>query len=153
VSSQLAGIPRGRPCLLGATLRDQCGTEVPTSKVFETTRRDIEIAKRLFDSTFRRRAGLVGIIAIRRYGCRDVVARTQMLDEKEGSMLDLIDRYKHVPRSGCDPLDAQVKRETGFSLSEATNPDSSAEAAVATLCQLRDRRSWSRANRRRQAIT
>ena len=39
-------------------------------------------------------------------------------------MLGLIDRYKYAPRSLRDPLDAQVKRETGISLSEATNPDS-----------------------------
>ncbi|MGB6517134.1 MAG: hypothetical protein WBE79_01360 [Candidatus Cybelea sp.] len=56
-----------------------------------------------------------------------MAARTQALDEKEGSMLGLIDRNQYVPRSLRDPLDAQVKRETGFSLREATNPNSPVE--------------------------
>ncbi|MGA9944561.1 MAG: hypothetical protein WBP75_05930 [Candidatus Cybelea sp.] len=42
-------------------------------------------------------------------------------------MLGLIDRNQYVPRSLRDPLDAQVKRETGFSLREATNPNSPVE--------------------------
>lgn len=54
------------------------------------------------------------------YGCHDVVARTQMLDENAGSMLGLIDRYQY-----------------GSSLSEATNPDSPVGAAVAAPCRLR----------------
>jgi hypothetical protein len=62
----------------------------------------------------------------------------QMLDQKAGSMLSLIGRFKYVPKSLRDPLDLQVKRATGFSLTDATNPDTPIGAAVAALDQLHE---------------
>lgn len=62
----------------------------------------------------------------------------QTLDEKAGSMLTLIGRFKYIPKSFRDPLDLQVKRATGFTLSDATNPDTPIGAAVAALDQLRE---------------
>ena len=53
-------------------------------------------------------------------------------------MLGLIGRLKYAPKMLRDPLDAQVKRQTGFSLTDATNPDTPVGAAVAALNQLRD---------------
>ncbi len=37
-----------------------------------------------------------------------------------------------------DPIDAQAKKQTGFTVSEATNPDTPVGAAVDSLDQLRD---------------
>ncbi len=53
-------------------------------------------------------------------------------------MLGLIGRFKHVPSMLRDPIDAQAKKQTGFSITEATNPDTPIGAAVAALDQLRD---------------
>ena len=62
----------------------------------------------------------------------------EMLDQKAGPMLGLIGSFKFVPKSLRDPLDLQVKQATGFSLTDATNPDTPIGAAVAALDQLRD---------------
>lgn len=74
----------------------------------------------------------------KRHGVVVLAIDPQTLDEKAGPMLGLIGRFKYVPRSLRDPLDAQVQRQTGFSLTDATNPDSPIGAAVAALGQLRD---------------
>ena len=62
----------------------------------------------------------------------------QTLDEKAGPMLGLIGRFKHAPKMMRDPIDAQAKRQTGFSITDATNPDTPVGAAVAALDELRD---------------
>jgi hypothetical protein len=67
-----------------------------------------------------------------------MVVDPQTLDEKAGPMLGLIGRFKHMPSMLRDPIDAQAKRQTGFSITEATNPDTPIGAAVAALDQLRD---------------
>ncbi len=71
-------------------------------------------------------------------GVAVMVVDPQTLDEKAGPMLGLIGRFKHVPSILRDPLDAQAKKQTGFSITEATNPDTPIGAAVAALDQLRD---------------
>jgi hypothetical protein len=43
-----------------------------------------------------------------------------------------------LPKAFRDPIDQQAKRQTGFTISEATDPDTPIGAAVAALSQLRD---------------
>jgi hypothetical protein len=74
----------------------------------------------------------------KRHGVVVMVVDPQTLDEKAGPMLGLIGRFKNVPRMLRDPIDAQAKKQTGFTISEATNPDTPVGAAVAALDELRD---------------
>jgi hypothetical protein len=74
----------------------------------------------------------------RRHGVVVMAVDPQLLDEKAGPMLGLISRFKNMPPMWRDPIDVQVKRQTGFSLSDATNPDTPIGAAIAALGQLRD---------------
>ncbi len=74
----------------------------------------------------------------KRNGVVVMVVDPQTLDEKAGAMLGLIGRFKHMPRMLRDPIDAQAKKQTGFSITEATNPDTPIGAAVAALDELRD---------------
>jgi hypothetical protein len=79
-----------------------------------------------------------GAEAGKRHGVVVMVVDPQTLDEKAGPMLGLIGRFKHVPSMLRDPIDAQAKKQTGFTITEATNPDTPVGAAVAALDQLRD---------------
>jgi hypothetical protein len=72
------------------------------------------------------------------HGVVAMVVDPQTLDEKAGPMLGLIGRFKHIPSMLRDPIDEQAKRQTGFSISEATNPDTPVGAAIAALDELRD---------------
>jgi hypothetical protein len=74
----------------------------------------------------------------KRNGVVVMVVDPQTLDEKAGPMLGLIGRFKHVPAMLRDPIDAQAKRQTGLSITEATNPDTPIGAAIAALDELRD---------------
>ncbi len=74
----------------------------------------------------------------KRHGVVVMVVDPQTLDEKAGPMLGLIGRFKNVPRMLRDPIDAQARRQTGFTITEATNPDTPVGAAVAALDELRD---------------
>lgn len=74
----------------------------------------------------------------KREGVVVMVVDPQTLDEKAGPMLGLIGRFKNVPSMLRDPIDAQAKKQTGFSITEATNPDTPIGAAVAALDKLRD---------------
>ena len=72
------------------------------------------------------------------HGVVVMVVDPETLDEKAGPMLGLIGRFKHVPPMLRDPIDAQAKRQTGFTITEATNPNTPVGAAVAALDELRD---------------
>ena len=74
----------------------------------------------------------------KRHGVVVMVVDPQTLDEKIGPVLGLVGRFKNVPKMLRDPLDAQAKRETGFSITEATDPDTPIGAAIAALDQLRN---------------
>jgi hypothetical protein len=74
----------------------------------------------------------------KRHGVVVMAVDPQTLDQKAGPMLGLIGKFKLMPRGLRDPLDAQAKRQTGFSFTEATNPDTPIGAAVSALGQLRD---------------
>ena len=60
------------------------------------------------------------------------------LDEKAGSILSLISKYKMLPQAFRDPLDAQAKARTGFTISEALDPNTPIGAALGALSTLRD---------------
>jgi hypothetical protein len=71
-------------------------------------------------------------------GVAVMVVDPETLDEKAGPMLGLVTRFKHVPSMLRDPLDAQAKKQTGFTISEAIDPQTPIGAAIAALDQLRD---------------
>ena len=62
----------------------------------------------------------------------------QTLDDKAGPMLGVVGKFKLLPQSLRDSIDAQVRKQTGFSVAEATNPNTPIGAAVGALAQLRD---------------
>jgi hypothetical protein len=74
----------------------------------------------------------------KRHGVVVMVVDPQVLNDKAGSMLQLIGRLKYAPKIIRDPLDAQIRRQTGFSLNDATNPDTPVGAALAALNELQD---------------
>jgi len=74
----------------------------------------------------------------KRHGVVVMVVDPETLDAKIGPLLGLIGRFKHVPKMWRDPLDAQAKKQTGFSISEATDPDTPIGAAIAALDDLRN---------------
>ena len=79
-----------------------------------------------------------GTSAGKLHGVVAMVVDPQTLDEKAGPLLGILGRFKHIPRTLRDPIDAQARKQTGFSLTEATNPDTPIGAAVAALDELRD---------------
>ncbi|HLY02807.1 MAG TPA: hypothetical protein VKR56_09990 [Candidatus Cybelea sp.] len=74
----------------------------------------------------------------KRHGVVVMVVDPQVLNDKAGSMLQLIGRLKYAPKIIRDPIDAQIRRQTGFSLDDAINPDTPVGAAFAALTQLQD---------------
>lgn len=62
----------------------------------------------------------------------------QTLDAKAGPMLGMIGKFKLMPQTFRDSIDNQAKKQTGFSVTELTNPNSPIGAAIAALDQLRD---------------
>jgi hypothetical protein len=53
-------------------------------------------------------------------------------------MLGVVGKFKLLPQSLRDSIDAQAKKQTGISVTEATNPDTPVGAAIGALAQLRD---------------
>ncbi|HTX59662.1 MAG TPA: hypothetical protein VMH02_08260, partial [Verrucomicrobiae bacterium] len=74
----------------------------------------------------------------RRHGVVVLAVDPQTLDAKAGGMLGMIGKYKLLPKTLRDPIDAQAKKETGFTVTEMTEPDTPIGAAVGALAQLRD---------------
>jgi hypothetical protein len=62
----------------------------------------------------------------------------QTLDERAGPMLRMIGKFKLLPPMLRDSIDAQVKKQTGFTVTELTNANTPIGAAVASLDELRD---------------
>lgn len=60
-----------------------------------------------------------------------------VFDRQAGPMLGALDKYKMLPQALRDPIDAQVKARTGFTVSEALSPNTPIGAAVAAVNQLR----------------
>jgi hypothetical protein len=61
----------------------------------------------------------------------------QTIDAKAGPMLGLIGKYKMLPQGLRDPIDAQAKRQTGFTISEALSSNTPIGAALDAYDQLR----------------
>jgi hypothetical protein len=59
------------------------------------------------------------------------------LDQKAGPVLGMVGRFKLLPQSLRDPIDAQAKKQTGFTVTELTQPDTPLGAAVNSLDELR----------------
>jgi len=59
------------------------------------------------------------------------------LDAKAGSFISLIGKYKMLPAILRDPIDAQAKARTGFTVSEALDPNTPIGAALGALSTLR----------------
>jgi len=62
----------------------------------------------------------------------------QTLDSKAGPMLGMIGKFKLLPQTLRDSIDGQAKKQTGFSVTELTNPNTPVGAAIGALDQLRD---------------
>jgi hypothetical protein len=67
-----------------------------------------------------------------------VVLDPATFETKAGPMLSLIDKYSMLPQSLRDPIDAQVKERTGFTVSQALDPSQPIGAALAAARTLRD---------------
>ncbi len=74
----------------------------------------------------------------RRHGVVVLAVDPATLDEKAGPMLGVIGKFKLLPRTLRDPIDAQAKKQTGFTVTEATSPNTPLGAAIAALDELRD---------------
>ena len=59
------------------------------------------------------------------------------IDAKAGAMLGLIGKYKMLPQGLREPIDAQAKKQTGFSISEALSPDTPLGAALDAFDRLK----------------
>ncbi len=58
-------------------------------------------------------------------------------DEKAGPVLSALNQYKKLPQAFRDPIDAQVRSRTGFTMSDALAPNTPIGAAVAAVDELR----------------
>jgi hypothetical protein len=74
----------------------------------------------------------------KRHGVAVLAVDPQTLDQKAGPMLGMVGKFKLLPKTLRDPIDAQARKQTGISVSEATNPDTPIGAAIGALDQLRD---------------
>jgi hypothetical protein len=74
----------------------------------------------------------------KRHGVVVLAVDPQTLDEKAGPMIGVIGKFKLLPKTLRDPIDAQAKKQTGFSITEATSPDTPIGAAFSALDELRD---------------
>lgn len=62
----------------------------------------------------------------------------QTVDTKAGPMLGAIGKFRMMPQMFRDSIDSQAKKQTGFSVTELTDPNSPIGAVIASLDQLRD---------------
>jgi hypothetical protein len=61
-----------------------------------------------------------------------------VFDAKAGPVLGWIDKYQMLPRSLREPIDAQAKERTGFTLSQALDTSTPIGAALAAAQKLRN---------------
>jgi hypothetical protein len=71
------------------------------------------------------------------HGIVVVAVDPELLQAKAGVMLGFISKYKMLPQSLRDPIDAQAKERTGFTITEALSPDTPLGAALGALDELR----------------
>ncbi len=73
----------------------------------------------------------------KKHGIVVVAVDPVLLQSKAGPMLGFISKYKMLPQGLRDPIDAQAKARTGFSITEALSPDTPLGAALGALDQIR----------------
>ncbi len=76
-----------------------------------------------------------------RSGTHDVVVVTVdplLLQRKAGFMLSALTRFRYLPAFLRAPIDAQARAQTGFTVSEALDPNTPIGAAVDALGRLND---------------
>lgn len=61
----------------------------------------------------------------------------EVFEAKAGPVLGMIGKYKMLPQSLRDPIDAQAKARTGYTVSEALDPSTPLGAAVDAVDQLK----------------
>lgn len=74
----------------------------------------------------------------KKHGVVVLAVDPQTLDSKAGPMLGMIGKIKLMPQMLRDSIDSQAKKQTGFSVTELTNPNTPIGAAIAALDELRD---------------
>ena len=78
-----------------------------------------------------------GTDANKTHGLVVLAVDPQLLDSKAGPMLGMVSKFRAMPKMFRDSLDAQAKKEIGYSLTELTNPDTPIGAAISSLDELR----------------
>ena len=73
----------------------------------------------------------------KRHGLVVVALDPIVFDQKAGPVLNALTQYKKLPQMFRDPIDSQVKARTGFTVSDALEPNTPIGAAVAAVDQLR----------------
>ena len=61
-----------------------------------------------------------------------------IFEEKAGPILDLVGKFKYLPAGMRDPIDAQAKERTGFTVTEALDASTPIGAAIAAARTLKD---------------
>ncbi len=78
-----------------------------------------------------------GTIGGKRHGVVVLAVDPQRLDRRAGPLLRAVGKYRLLPKMLRDPLDAQAKKELGFTVSQLTEPNTPLGAAVQSLDELR----------------
>lgn len=76
-----------------------------------------------------------------RDGPHDVVVLAvdpDLVQSKAGFVLSMLDKFRRLPSFLRDPIDAQAKKETGFTVSDAVDPNTPLGVAVDALSQLHE---------------
>ncbi len=73
----------------------------------------------------------------KKHGLVVVAIDPAILQAKAGPMLSFVAKYKMLPQAFRDPIDAQAKSRTGYSITEALNPNTPLGAALGALDQLK----------------
>ena len=73
----------------------------------------------------------------KRHGLIVLAVDPTVFDEKAGPVLSALNQYKKLPQAFRDPIDAQARARTGFTVSEALEPSTPIGAAVAAVDELR----------------
>jgi hypothetical protein len=68
-----------------------------------------------------------------------IVMDPQRMNQRFGTVLGMISRYRSLPAVMREPIDNEAKARIGMTLSEATAPDSPIGAALAALNQLQNK--------------
>ena len=73
----------------------------------------------------------------KRHGLIVLAIDPSVFDQKAGPYLSALNQYKRLPQAFRDPIDAQAKARTGFTISDALAPNTPIGAAVAAIDELR----------------